>query len=246
MNVFFNDQHRHNGSLRLRYRLEHDECLALVDMAQVSELPGGEQQTLLSWLSGEEKKYLERFRFPKRYKEWLSGRIAAKCCLLQTGEKGPQPQRPDDFSILPDSHGRPILSGPRMDPPVRLSISHSHQYAVAMAANQACGVDIQHIGPQILKVRDRIATAEELALADSLLIGSREAGLTLLWVIKEAVKKHLLPEQPGIFEAISVKGISPAGKKNYWQAQCRLIENKQSQIVRIVRLEDYMMAWCRG
>lgn len=246
MNVFFNCQHRHNGSLRLRYRLKEEECLALVDMSQVSELLSGEPQALPVWLSGDEKKYLERFRFPKRYNEWLSGRIAAKCCLLQSGKKIPAPHRPDEFSILPDGHGRPILSGPRIDPPVRLSISHSHQYAVAMAANQACGVDIQHIGSQILKVRDRIATGKEIVLAESLQTGSREAGLTLLWVIKEAVKKHLLPEQPGIFEAITVEGISPAVNKNCWQAQCRLIENNQRSTVRIVQLDNYMMAWCRG
>lgn len=246
MNVFFNCLHRHNGSLRLRYRRQEDDCLALVDMAQLSELLNREQQALLSWLSSEERKHLERFRFPKRYNEWLSGRIAAKCCLLQTEKEGCVPDRPDTFSILPDSHGRPILSRPQMDGPLHVSISHSHRYAVAMAATPACGVDIQHIGLQILKVRDRIATAEELVLTDSLRTGSREAALTLLWVIKEALKKHLLPEQPGIFEAIAVERISPADKKNFWQAQCRLTENKQRQAVRIVRLGDYMMAWCKG
>ncbi len=243
MNAFFNCQHRHNGSLRLRCRTEQDECIALVDIFQVSGLLSGEQQTLLSWLSQEEKKHLHRFRFPKRYKEWLSGRIAAKCCLLQAVPGQPVAQRPEEFTILPDPHGRPLLTGAASK---YISISHSHRYAVAMSSDTNCGIDIQHIGARILNVRDRIATAEEIALADNSRAGSREAGLTLIWVIKEAIKKHLLPEQPGIFEAIAIERISPADNNNFRRIQCRLIENNRSQTVRAVRLDDYMLAWCRG
>ncbi len=226
--------------------MEENECLTLIDTSQVSDLLSREQQTLLSWLSDEEQQYLARFRFPKRYNEWLSGRIAAKCCLLQAVKKQSAPFRPGTCSILPDSHGRPVLSWAQMGTSMKLSISHSHQYAVAMTANSACGIDIQLIGAQILNVRDRIATAEELVLADSLQAGSREAGLTLLWVVKEAVKKHRLPEQAGIFEAIALERVTPGHTKNSWQAKCRLTGNKQSQSVRIVQLDNYMMAWCRG
>ena len=226
--------------------MEEDECLALVDTSQVSCLLSRAQQMLLSWLSAEEQQYLARFRFPKRYNEWLSGRIAAKCCLLQAAKKQSTPLRPEECSILPDSHGRPVLSGAQMGTSMQLSISHSHQYAVAMTADLACGIDIQHIGDRIFKVRDRIATTKELVLADSLQAGSREAGLTLLWVAKEAVKKHRLSEQPGIFEAITLELVTPGHTKNSWQAKCRLYENKQSQSVRIVQLDNYMMAWCRG
>ena len=245
MNVFFKCLYQHNGALRLRYRNEENECLTLVDTSQVSDLLSREQQALLSWLSDEEQQYLAHFRFPKRYNEWLSGRIAAKCCLLQSLKKHAL-FRPGACSILPDSHGRPVLSGPETAASMKLSISHSHQYAVAMTADSACGIDIQHIGTRILKVRDRIATAEELALADSLQAGSREAGLTLLWVVKEAVKKHRLSEQAGIFEAIALERVTPGHTKNSWQAQCRLTENKRSQSVRIVHLNNYMMAWCLG
>ena len=246
MNDFFNSQYKHNGALRLRYRMEEDECLTLVDMSQVSDLLSRKQQTLLSWLSDKEQRHLARFRFPKRYNEWLSGRIAAKCCLLQAAKKQATPLRPEECPILPDSHGRPVLSGEQLSAPIQLSISHSHRYAVAMTANSGCGIDIQHIGARILKVRDRIATAKELALADNLQAGSREAGLTLLWVVKEAVKKHRLPEQAGIFEAIALERVTPGHTKNSWQAKCRLTETKQSQLVRIVQLDNYMMAWCRG
>lgn len=243
MRDFFNDRHRHNSFLELRFHKKDGVCLVLADTFQVAALLDYEQQLLLSWLSREEQGYLQRFRFAKRRNEWLSGRIAAKCCLLQASDSQASGHRPEAFSILPDTHGRPVLSDRPATVPKHLSISHSRRYAVAMSTDTACGIDIQYIGDQILKVKNRIASDKEIALVRNLRPGDRETGLTLLWTVKEAVKKHRLPEQPGIFEAITVEQVDPGNRENSWVAGCRLNGAGDGQIVHVVRLDDYMLAW---
>lgn len=246
MRDFFYCQYKHDGPLRLRYHMGPDGCLALVDTYQVAALLSQEREALFSWLSREEKQYLQRFRFPKRHNEWLSGRIAAKCSLLQGANHNHFPIRPCDFSILPDTHGRPILSPALTGNDWRISISHSHQYAVAMTADQACGVDIQNIGPQILNVQDRIATTDEIALAHQILPENVETSLTLLWTVKEALKKHRLPDQPGMFQAVSLEQIRPTDERRSWIAECRLTRDNQRQAVHVIHLDQYMLAWCQG
>ncbi|HHD63929.1 MAG TPA: 4'-phosphopantetheinyl transferase superfamily protein [Desulfobulbaceae bacterium] len=114
-----------------------------------------------------------------------------------------------------------------------------------MAADRPCGVDIQHIGAQILKVRDRVATTDEIALANRHIPGNLEAALTLLWSTKEAVKKHRLPKYPGLFEAIFVQRIIPE-KNQPWTLECRLPADNEKQSVQAVHLDQYMLAWCKG
>jgi phosphopantetheinyl transferase len=246
MEDFFYNQSIIDEALTLRCHMEAELCLVLIDISQGAAQLTENEALLLSWLSREEKEYCKKFRFPKRHHEWLSGRIAAKHCLLRHNQQVLLRHPPRDFSILPDSHGRPICFLPPGEKAANITISHSRGYAVAMTADQPCGVDIQHIGAQILKVRDRIATTDEIALAKQHVPGNPEAALTLLWSTKEAVKKHRLPEYPGLFEAISVQRISPEANNRTWTLECRLTTADKKQIVQAVHLEQYMLAWCRG
>ena len=246
MKDFFYSQPEHDQALQLRYLKKENTCLTLVDISRVSALIDKEQHTLLSWLTKEEKQHLQRFRFPKRYTEWLSGRIAAKCCLLHNDANNHTDRQPGDFSILPDDHGRPIISMSAQNDPEMLSISHSRQYAVAMTARQSCGIDIQHIGPQIINVEDRIASHTERTLARQISPEHRETGLTTLWAIKEALKKNRLSEHPGIFEAITIKRIIPGNKKHSWLAECHINKDNQTHIVQVAHIGHYILAWSLG
>ncbi len=245
MKDFFNRQYDHQGNIQLHHNRQPDACLARIDISLVAAILNTEQQSLLSWFSDDEREYLRRFRFPKRRHEWLSGRIAAKHCLLQINKSKGSPHRADVFSILPDVHGQPILTSAPTGHLHKVSISHSHQYAVAIAAGHGCGIDIQHIGPQILKVKDRIATAAEISLARQLLPDNMQIGLTLLWAVKEALKKHKLPDQSGIFEAIVIEQIHPDYRQHSWRVECRLTATNQLQTVRAILLDQYILAWCR-
>jgi len=245
MEDFFFNNSIHEGELTLRCHRETECCLVLVEIAQVASLLADNKTRLFSLFSEEEQEYCKKFRFPKRLHEWLSGRIAAKYCLLQDNRRIAPLPNPRDFSILPDSHGRPVCFPLPGEKSANITLSHSYGYAVAMAADRPCGVDIQHIGAQILKVRDRVATADEITLAKQHVPGNLEAALTLLWSAKEAVKKHRLPEYPELFEAISVHRIIPE-KNQTWTLECRLTADNEKQNVQAVHLDQYMLAWCRG
>jgi phosphopantetheinyl transferase len=115
-----------------------------------------------------------------------------------------------------------------------------------MVADHACGIDIQHIGPQILKVKDRIASSTEQTLAQQIFPMDTEIALTMVWAVKEALKKHRLPEDPGIFEAINIGRISPETGTNSWLAECCIAGNNQIHIVHVAHLNQYILAWSHG
>ena len=246
MKDFFYRQYSHDEGIRLHLNQQPDACLARIDISMVANALRMEEQAMLSWLSSDEQDYMKRFRFPKRRHEWLSGRIAAKHCLLQIKEGQNPSLRAKTFSILPDEHGQPIVSSAPTSYLRKISISHSHQYAVAIAADRSCGIDIQKIGSQILTVQDRIATTAEISLVQKLLSGDMQTSLTLIWTIKEALKKHKLPDQPGIFEAIVIEQIYPDDRQDSWRAECRLTATNRYQTVKAVLIDQYMLAWCRG
>lgn len=242
MNTFFHHYCCQIGMLHLRFRYEGDICLALVDIPDIIDTASDSASLPLEWLSEEEKHYLQRFRFPKRHNEWLCGRMAAKCCLLMAPKDSLLSYKARDITILPDEHGRPVVST-HLEHPKNISISHSHRFAVAMAAQTPCGLDIQHITTQILKVQDRLAGEEEIAFVRQQVSGTMQTCLTLIWCVKEAVKKHRLPDQAGLFEVITIEDIKEQETNLSWTVHCRLRNFSQRQTVHVICRDQYMLAW---
>jgi len=190
---------------------------------------------------------LRRFRFPKRYWEWFSGRIAAKCVLLH----GPSPEagRPGEYTILPDGHGRPTVSCTTSGTPAKnkISISHSSGYAVAIGSTLPCGIDIQLITPQILRIQQRCSSTEEVALVSQVLQQDRASALTLIWTVKEALKKHKLSTEGGFFDSIRIEAISPGAVPDNWAVSCQLERPlPTSTAVEVLKRNNYMIAWSIG
>lgn len=190
---------------------------------------------LSTLLSSQEKEMLTSFSHKKRFREWLGGRIAAKECLKA------MELCPDGLartvSILPDSHGRPVVHQAQPEKPF-LSISHSHDFAAAIAALNPCGLDLQKIAPKISALTDKFTNTRERALLAS--IESTPQALTLIWTVKEAVKKRILPEQPSTFDATSLiktKRIT----QTCWQVLCAVNYPPISTEVEVwaVAFEDY-------
>ena len=154
-------------------------------------------------LAGEEARRLEGFRFAKRRAEWLGGRLAAKAALadfLGTGEAAPA-----GLVIENDGHGRPFARNDGVFPTLpHLSISHSGDFAAALAAPRPCGLDVQAIRPNLARVRDYFADAEETALCGA--EAADEAWLARVWAAKEAVKKCRYPAEPTFMERIKITG----------------------------------------
>ena len=167
---------------------------------------------LISLLSPEEKKLFTTFTYPKRRREWLGGRLAAKSAVLQLLQVDITIKTLPELSILPTENGSPQLSssifGGNKLP--ALSISHSNRFAVAMATKaKSCGIDIQKISEKTERVADRFSEPDELLLLQNHtpLLNTQER-LTLLWSAKEALKKALLHDQPVIFQGVVLQSMN--------------------------------------
>lgn len=231
--VFFSVRNVCGISVHLRAAAQ--ERIALIDLEQLRE----EEATLL--LSEEEQRYFQRFRYPKRRREWLGGRIAAKAALLNLYEPEEFRRQAQQLTILPDAHGRPAVSG-AADSGLSLSISHSGSYAAALAGRgNSCGIDLQEISAKILPLASRFASSAELELlARQPGLGSQEARLTMLWAVKEAMKKSVLADQPVLFAGIEAMRIAAAGDRA-WRFDCA-VQGCLPQTAAVYDFAPYLLA----
>ena len=143
---------------------------------------------------------LSRFTSMKRRRQWLGGRLAAKRAaagLLGCGVM--------DLAVIARKDGSPRLvrSGgdkgpePQETPEEKISISHSHELAAALAAAGPCGIDVELMGPRPARLAERFARAAESALVTRQ--AGRDPGHTMLWCAKEALRKAIRP-LPGFFD----------------------------------------------
>lgn len=221
------------AELSCGFHLE-DKCrITLFPLAQLAEA----EDRAAFFLSSAEQNHLQRFRYPKRRHEWLGGRIAAKAALLDSLEAAAFRR----LTILPDRHGRPTVSG-QPDPSLSLSISHSGGYAAALAGHgPSCGLDLQEISDKLPELTKYFAKPAELELlAGQPELGRQETGLTMLWAVKEALKKSLLADQPDIFSGIELKQLH-AVAKGVWQCACA-VRHHPLQTALVYDFSPYILA----
>ncbi|MCW4354241.1 polyketide synthase dehydratase domain-containing protein [Hoyosella sp. YIM 151337] len=146
---------------------------------------------------------------PRRRRQWLLGRIAAKDAvrqyLWQTQPGGIYPQ---ELEIGNAASGVPFVRGRhrRVLPHLTVSLAHCAEIGVAIARDGACGIDAEEI-----RVRDAAAELAALTAAEKTLLddlsGERALWFTRLWTAKEAVAKRLgtgLQGEPKRFEIVAV------------------------------------------
>ena len=218
---------------------------ALVDLDQLSLLL--EQQTSdlpAALLSKEEQIFFTRFNYPKRRREWLGGRIAAKAAMLACPDNESSLSRMNEITILPDEHGRPVTgSGIKQ----MVSISHSSQFAVACAAKQGvCGIDLQKISSKLPGLTSRFTSSnEQQLLARQYPDFPEDIRLTMIWTTKEAVKKSMLHDQPSVFSGITINQVLPE-KKNKHLFFCKVTGYAQPQQVTVHVFPPYILALTGG
>lgn len=197
------------------------------------------------------------FAAERRQQQWLAGRIVAKHAAARlssrTGSAGrPGLRRPEGWTVVAEHDGRPVLqaieAGPLRRHAPDLSISHSGDFAVAMAASHGrCGIDIQRFTKKILKVRPRFCLAVDdgvltttAALRDVSAIGR----YTLLWVAKEALIKAASIR----FMDVALERIMPrttGTKADGYLIECRRIGSVTVEPYRLLAflMPDYAMAF---
>ncbi len=216
--------------------------VALVDLDTLNQALEQQQPDIPQLLlSPEEQTLFSRFSYPKRRREWLGGRLAAKTALLLFNDrKNIAEKQMADFSILPDSHGRPVLQD-TVDRAV--SITHSSRFAAALTAHGTnCGLDLQKISSRLPELANRFTTPAEIQrvkrIAPKL---EKNTLLTTIWTAKEAIKKRLLFNKAAIFSATSIEQIQFLSKNEHIFF-CRVEEFTPLQAVQIHILPPYVLA----
>src|SRR5512142_1411160 len=143
-------------------------------LAEAAAAPGA--------LVGEERALYARLRSPRRRAQFLAGRIAARRALAAAlgGAPAPAPE------IGRSASGAPTV---KAHPDLRVSISHSHDLAVAVAAPFAVGVDLERDEPRPEALARHFLTAAERAEVGAAPAPERQARVTELWTRKEAAAK---------------------------------------------------------
>ena len=221
-----------------RIRCE-EEGLAQASLVKLDCLQEEEAVTLLS---KQERDYFQRFHHAKRRREWLGGRAAAKIALLRQHDAEAMRRNSQLLTVLPDEYGRPAVTGQAAVPSRSLSISHSGEYAVALAAQgNSCGIDLQKISDKLPSLTAYFASAHELEMLNTRPeIGDYATSLTMLWAVKESVKKSVLSDKATTFAAIELKQIMLT-EQGSWQFNCT-VQHFQPQAVRVHHFFPYILA----
>ncbi len=127
----------------------------------------------------------------KRREDFVRGRWIAKH-LLAAGYPG---SRPDDYVILPDTLGAPVVYDESLTVlPVSLSISHTGGLAAAAVSAQPArvGVDVERFIDEPTAIVQEYFTQDERALCSgsggSTVLRARA---TAIWSVKEALMKAI-------------------------------------------------------
>lgn len=182
----------------------------LLDLTALGDNAGLDETHSTAWLSEQERCAFHHFKLIKRKKEWLAGRICAKIAIkdyFRTNYPEQKIPASAELSIINSKTGRPLPTwnnGERLHKGLDISISHSGNLALALAAQTCCGVDIQNIKESLARVKERFCTnQEECILSSALRENSPLMHLTLLWAAKEAAKKALsITEMPGFLDLV--------------------------------------------
>lgn len=130
---------------------------------------------------------------PRRKRQWLSGRVAAKDAVRDflASSQGVLRVFPKEIRIENDAAGAPrVVAHVTNTVPshLRLSIAHKAGIAVALASDGAVGVDVEVIEPRPDSFVAMVCSEAEWRLLDG---DDQDTAVTRAWVAKEAVAKSL-------------------------------------------------------
>lgn len=158
-------------------------------------------------LSPRELEIWQTLKSEKRKQEWFAGRIAARKAI-QRHQKTTVKQQ---IEILRRESGAPF--SPQF-PSATISISHSGEYAVAIAAAVSVGIDIERIEKRPSSLLRSFFSEKEQSFLTAIRL-QKELHYNLLWTAKEAVSKVIKKGGTLNFKHIEVQEnpVSINGKK---------------------------------
>lgn len=159
-----------------------------VMQVDLGEIPVTSNEHLAHRYLGAEERRAFAALGPRRRRDWLAGRIAAKDAVRALlWEHGHGPLFPVEVEVTNDDQGRPLVAVGGSDLDVRVSIAHSRGVAVARAEiGRTPGVDIEAVEPRTADFETMTLDEQEAGLLPA---SDRDEWLTRLWCAKEAVAK---------------------------------------------------------
>ncbi len=155
--------------------------------------PGGKETVLTS----QEAQILQGIKSPRRRRDWLAGRWAAKELIQKyLYEEVGQEVALSHIEILNDKNGAPYARVPSISCPeqtpqpleLELSLAHSAGHGLAgFSRHGPIGVDLQRLRPVRSNLAERLLTEYERSQLALYLPGPEE--ILLFWALKEAAIK---------------------------------------------------------
>lgn len=163
---------------------------------------------LATMLHTNEIAILSGYKFAKRRSEYLTGRICAKMAIqgfLKQTQAHAAPSNLAKIEICNSANGRPnflLHSEKAVTLTMDISIAHSGDYCVALAAESRCGIDLQRQEAALVRVQKRYCSEAEYRLLENFTTDiDMITRLNILWAAKEAAKKALSYwEMPGFLD----------------------------------------------
>jgi phosphopantetheinyl transferase len=168
--------------------------------------------------------YFYRMSNRNRQIEWLS----IRSLLLSIGLRS---------DIVYDEHGKPHLKNNHE----HLSISHSqHRIAVSIHQKKAHGIDLQHISPKIIRIKQKFLNQAELDMLEK---SDDSITLTVLWSMKEALFKSY--GKKDIFLKGNIELSELNGNERTFEANGRIhgIGNEIRHRMKAELIDDYILAY---
>ena len=204
---------------------------ASISLAEAA-LEEDEERLIGDYLSEMERDLFLKLSHPKRRREWLAGRVAAKAAIriLLHGAVSNT-----DISLVREESGGPSLQiKGQENRQVFVSLSHSGDIAVALASlRSGYGIDVQAITDSVVDLAGTFAAESELEQFLKGGLADPPTAMTILWSVKEACLKAVGPKRLGMRE-ILLESVGP--QDGY--VVCRLAGPEQVELCAVAFHED--------
>jgi 4'-phosphopantetheinyl transferase EntD len=191
------------------------------------------------WLTPREASLLAEIKSPRRRRDWLAGRCAAKELIRSyLLEREGLALARSHIEILNDENGAPKVLLPLN---LEISIAHSGGHGLAgLCAHSPLGVDLQQIRPVRPDLIERVLTERERAQLAQHFAGDSDSleGTLVFWALKEAaIKVHRARPAPAWCE-IAVRLTGPG--------RAEILLCSQRLQAQWGRWKEFIWAWAVG
>lgn len=171
----------------LKNAKQHNYTFGVVNIPACEKYVQDKNGSLASLLSPQELLYVARAQTLKRKSEFIAGRLAAKKAAQFMFDY--EPENYHLLNITKKEDGAPVIDS---HPECVVTISHSHDYAIALLAKRPIGLDVEKIEYRPPALVTYFCHPEEKKIYHQFKnnLERQNELLTTWWTRKEAISKY--------------------------------------------------------